>query len=83
MVQEHRLLADRFQETMKKMAMRGWTTFGGPALPTEKGRASGGVCILVRSHLDCWAPDDGCLQHGRAARCYIRSSELGVIMIGT
>eukprot|EP00959_Pyramimonas_sp_CCMP1952_P381926 8003301-Pyramimonas_sp.AAC.1 len=65
------------------MATRGWAMFGGPALPTEKGRASGGVCILVRSHLDCWAPDDGCLRPGRAARCYILSSELGVILMGT
>eukprot|EP00959_Pyramimonas_sp_CCMP1952_P258087 5394230-Pyramimonas_sp.AAC.1 len=65
------------------MAKRGWTMIGGPALPAEKGRASGGVCILVRSHLGSWAPDDGCLQPGRAARCYIRPSELGVIMIGT
>eukprot|EP00959_Pyramimonas_sp_CCMP1952_P246146 5144877-Pyramimonas_sp.AAC.1 len=60
------------------MARMGWNMYGGPAVLTDKGRVSGGVCVLCRAFLDTWAPDERALSPSRAARCYFRSEELGM-----
>eukprot|EP00959_Pyramimonas_sp_CCMP1952_P080267 1677716-Pyramimonas_sp.AAC.1 len=75
------------------MARLGWTMRGGPALPAEKRARSrrrvlsssvaSGQMLLDGPRREKMHTCERCQDPGRAARCYIRSAELGAIMVGT
>ncbi len=79
--QETKLSRDRHEDAVASLSKAGWQAFGTPAVRTDKGRYSGGCMLLVKAHLQAWAPNSGELVPGRLCRCFLSVRALGHIQL--
>ena len=55
-IQEHKLTGDKLAEARLWAKSNGWTSFWAPATVASGGKPSSGVAILVKAHIQAWAP---------------------------